>query len=206
MKYFTVAALAAVKASAQTSFLPFQGYSYGNLRNYYLKGLNENLSASQTNISMGGNNKSWVLDQADETTIDSAYWHDYLGGSLSFDVDVVDVGCQCAATIHLVKLTADGQCSWDRKDEGTTPACQRVELMEANPWTYNVAAYPCDNGVCEPSVTAQSATSYGPGPEYQIDSTKPYSVNTRFWANYYTDTGAWSLARIETHLTQDGRS
>lgn len=165
----------------------------------------DTITAANDEITVGGNNRAFVFATPDESSETNAFMWDLLGGSLTFDVDVSGVGCQCAAGAYLVKIEEDGVCSCDVKEFGTEPGCSRIELMEANPWHFNVATYPCAGGQCAgTSATAQSANGYGPGSS--IDSTMPYTVQTRFWADYYTDTGSWALNSIETTLTQGGNS
>lgn len=82
--------------------------------------------------------------------------------------------------------------------------------MEANVQDFRTASHPCSVGSCDVESQCKrsvDANAYGPGAAYTIDTTRDYSVQTRFWAEtdaavtYYT-----YLNRIETTLTQDGNS
>ena len=79
---------------------------------------------------MGYNNRAWVLDYPSDETTYWSYWHDYLGGTIKFDVNLASASCQQAAGMYLVQAD-DENCSWKAKSGGD-PQCARVELMEAN--------------------------------------------------------------------------
>lgn len=53
------------------------------------------LQTSDRTIEIGEENRAFILEVDDETTTYNAHFHDYLGGSVAFDVDVSDVGCGC---------------------------------------------------------------------------------------------------------------
>jgi len=62
---------------------------------------------------------------------DGAFKPNYLGGSLKFDVNVSDVGCNCAAGVFLVAL--DGQkCNMGEYDSDSPPECPTIDIMKAN--------------------------------------------------------------------------
>ena len=50
----------------------------------------------------------------------------YLNSTLKFDVNVSDVGCNCAAGVFLVNLN-DDSCN-----QGESPQCSIVDVMKAN--------------------------------------------------------------------------
>lgn len=69
----------------------------------WVKGLDgQDLETDGDVVRMGYNNRAWVTDFADDESVYWAYWHPYLGGTLSFDVDLSMVSCDCAAGIYLV--------------------------------------------------------------------------------------------------------
>jgi len=69
---------------------------------------------------MGFDNRAFVLNEANDDSIDKAFKHKYLGGTLKFNVDVSDVGCNCAAGVFLVALD-DKDCNWDDHDSSSPP-------------------------------------------------------------------------------------
>ena len=80
---------------------------------------------------MGENNRAFVLDTAQVESTYWAYYNEYIGGSVQFDVDVSQVLCDSVAGVYLTALD-DEKCSWDIKKNGVTPECQSIDLMESN--------------------------------------------------------------------------
>lgn len=68
---------------------------------------------------------------------------------------------------------------------------------------FTAASYPCEDGFCEDvSETQQRADSadYGNGDGFKIDSSKPFNVDTRFFASKNGDGEADELIKIVTTL------
>ena len=66
-----------------------QSSKMGGPHNFYVKGLDgAYLETSNDKMSMGLDNKAFILDYAYDDSESWSYWHDYLGGTLYFDVDV----------------------------------------------------------------------------------------------------------------------
>ena len=115
----------------------------------HMKGLDDRrLSTSGNSLTMGENNRAFILDFPYDDTTYWSYWHNYFDATLTFDVDVSDVGCDCAAGLHLVALN-DETCGWDAIGDDSAPQCQTIDLMKANKYGHNTAAHPCEAGVCE---------------------------------------------------------
>ena len=115
-----------------------------------MKGLdNQCLKTEGATMTLSENNRTWIRDRA----LDDLYWvyhHNFLGGTMEFDVDLSGVECASASGVYLVE--ADGeQCSFNSKEADATPQCSRIELMEANKFGFNAATYPCLFGQCDPS-------------------------------------------------------
>lgn len=145
---------------------------------------NKQLTTSGNEVTMGHNNRAWILDYPNDQAVYWSYWHNYLGGTLSYDIDLSGVDCACSAGLYLVQAN-DGSCSWNEKGELVEPNCSRVELMEANINGFKTAAFPCEFDACpsgSPTTEFASRNEYGPGPEYKIDTTRKFSVTTRFFA------------------------
>jgi hypothetical protein len=173
---------------------------------YGLEG--KELVGHQDSLTVGAENRAFLLDVEDTSSIHYAYYHDFLGGSMEYSVDLRDVECACAAGVYLVG-TDYQECGWDSQEPGATPACPRVEVMEANKDAFKVATHPCLFGQCEPdSPTTEYLNGYGSGPNFTINSDKPFHVKTRFYSSEESIDGTdyLSLQYIETTLTQDGKN
>jgi hypothetical protein len=127
-----------------------QSDQMGGPHNFYLKGLDgAYIETSSDTIKMGLDNKAFVLDYAYDDTEYWSYWHNYLGGTLYFDVDVSDVECECAAGVFLVELDAANNCGWEQKNLGETPQCASIDVMEANKHGLRTQTLPCEFGICD---------------------------------------------------------
>ena len=152
-------------------------------KNYYLKGRDgKALCTDADKIEMGLDNRAFVLNEANDGSIDKAFKHNYLGGSLKFDVDVSDVGCNCAAGVFLVALD-DKDCNWGDHDSSSPPQCPRVDVMVANTAGFKTESRPCENGSCDAANFCKSdklddGVSYGAGSGYFINTLEPYTVET----------------------------
>lgn len=93
---------------------------------------------------MGYNNRAWVLDYPDTSTTYWSYFHNYLGGTFKFDVNLARAECQQAAGMYLVQ--ADNENCGMNSKSGGDPQCARVELMEANILGFKTASFPCEKG------------------------------------------------------------
>jgi hypothetical protein len=51
------------------------------------------LTSSGSTVTMGNNNRAWILDYPNDEDIYWSYWHDYLGGTFEFEVDLAEIGC-----------------------------------------------------------------------------------------------------------------
>ena len=96
---------------------------YGKDSTYYLNGIaGQHLETDGHNIFMGENNRAFVLDTAQTDSTYWAYYEQYIGGSVQFDVDVSQVECDSVTGVYLAALD-DDKCSWDMKDKGVVPEC-----------------------------------------------------------------------------------
>jgi hypothetical protein len=96
---------------------------------------------------MGLDNRAFVLTEADYST-NKAFKPKYLGGTLKFDVDVSDLGCNCAAGVFLVALDED-KCNWGSYEGTSQPQCPTVDVMVANTKGFATAGHPCESGSCD---------------------------------------------------------
>ena len=98
---------------------------------FFLKGRDGQALCTDANkIQMGLDNRAFVLTEADYSA-DKAFKPKYLGGTLKFDVDVSDLGCNCAAGVFLVALDED-KCNWGNYAAPNKPQCPTVDVMKAN--------------------------------------------------------------------------
>ena len=178
---------------------------------FYVKGLyGSTLETDGDTLNMYENNRAWVLDHAYDDSVFWAYKHKYQGGSVTFDVDMSEVGCGCAAGVYLAKLD-DDECTWGAYEPGTRPQCASVDVMEANKYGFNTASYPCEFGVCEEVSQCQRRAqevdrfAYGPGLDYTIDTTKSFTVKTQFFTNEDETEEYTDITSIKTVLSQEGR-
>ena len=107
-------------------------------RNLWLKGRDERaLCIDEYNeIEVGHDNRAWLLEGVagynnGVPTTDDTVQPNFLGGSLQFDVDVNDLGCNCAAGVFLVALDGE-QCKKDAYESGAQPQCSSINVMKAN--------------------------------------------------------------------------
>lgn len=188
-------------------FAEFEAYAdvYGGQWDMYAYGLQgRELSSAGDSVTIGENNRAWILDYKKDDSTYWSYWHDYLGGSFEYTVDLSAVDCACSAGMYLMQAD-DESCSWNPKESGVSPQCSRVELMEANINGFKVQSFPCEFDQCpEGSDTTEfvDTDEYGPGANYKIDSTQPFTVKTHFYATADSEGKPQDLARIETCLVQ----
>jgi len=73
----------------------------------WLKGIaGQCLETEGSTVEMGQNNRAWLNDEPDrEDSAELAYYHNYLGGSMEYDVDLSQVDCACASGMYLVDTT-----------------------------------------------------------------------------------------------------
>ena len=124
---------------------------------------------------MGENNRAFVLDANRDDSTYWAYYNQYIGGSVQFDVDVSLVNCDSVTGVYLAALD-DEKCSWDIKNKGVTPECQSIDLMESNNYGFVQAV----DEQCRERVwgSSEGRMIYGPSsdPKTVINSLKPYTV------------------------------
>lgn len=165
------------------------------------------LQTSDRSLEIGENNRAFILDLDDASTTWSAHYHNYLGGSVAFDVNVSDVGCGCAAGVYLT-TSNDETCNWSDYDANVTPQCTTIDLVEANMWGFRAGYMPCMDGSCNAAAKCSSSVTsdYGPTGIEAIDTMKSYNVKTSFWVDQNVDGLYTDLQRIETVLSQHGLS
>jgi len=160
--------------------------------NLWLKGRNERALCIDEygEIEMGHDNRAWVL-KGDGSSVpgpNDTLQPNFLGGSLRFEVDVNELGCNCAAGVFLVAL--DGEECKKGVYEGTAqPQCSSINVMKANTLGFSTASRDCKDGYCNVDndnmckTVFSGSMEYGPGTEYTINTEEPYKVSTHFATN-----------------------
>ena len=162
----------------------------------------QTLTTSGDSLKISENNRAFFLKDASEK-VELAYKHNYLGGSISFDVDIADVGCGCTAGVYLAAI--DEKFNFKDLDEGVTPTCSSIDLMEADIWGLKTQTSACKNGVCSDANmcwTKTSGAKMGPGPSYSINTSAPFNVKVAFWSDADANGKATNLKKVVTSITQ----
>jgi hypothetical protein len=149
-----------------------------------------------------------------------------LNREISFDVDLSTVGCGFDASFFFVGMEEDGGMASHcytgpiygtggcdaQLPEPNKPSCHELDIIEANSLTTMMVTHTCNatNNGCEPSGCAYLPYAlgkkkfYGRGPSYCVDTTKPFTIVTRFVSVDGTDTG--DLKEIQRFYKQNGRT
>jgi len=78
--------------------------------------------------------------------LDGAFKPNYLGGTLKYDVNVSDVGCNCAAGVFLVALD-DDKCTMGEYASPSRPDCPTIDIMKANNAGFKTKSH-CHGNIC----------------------------------------------------------
>jgi cellulase len=156
-----------------------------------------------------------------------------LGQELSFDVDLSTLPCGENAALYLSEMDAtggrneynkgganygsgycDAQCPVQNWNNGTLntarrgSCCNEMDILEANARANAFTPHPCigdncDKGGCGFNPYALGYKNYY-GPGYTLDTSKPFTMITRFVTNDGTTTG--SLSEIRRFYVQNGKT
>lgn len=146
-----------------------------------------------------------------------------LGKQLSVTVDLSTVGCGCNAAFYFTLMPAydqNNQPVITRSNDYYCDAnsvsgyyCPEMDVMEANNAALQVTPhrcdapqghyYPmCDRGGCGVNSYKTSASGYGPGSSFTIDTTAPFNLTTTF----ATDATGSNLVNVTSVMTQGSAS
>ena len=149
---------------------------------FYVRGLDgRDLTTQDRAITMGSNNRAFILDFPYDDTCYWAYEHFFLGGSMSYDVDVSQVSCDRAAGLFLVQMD-DEDCSWFPQPSDYVPQCASLDVMTANKHGFAIEAHPCEFGqcdnesLCKARFTDEDYWNYGYGADFMINTENPFNV------------------------------
>ena len=160
---------------------------------FFVKGLDGGLlETKDTCLTIGENNRAFLHDKDWNDSTDWAFFHDtYVGGSLSFDVDLSEVPCQCSTGVFLTYLD-DDKCHWHAHPVDQPPQCDTIAIMEANTYGFITNHKECSSGTCTEPRQCQSGVgiqdtngTYGPGSmgDYDINTEEPFNVMTQFFVD-----------------------
>ena len=128
-----------------------------------------------------------------------------LGGSMEYDVDLSQVGCNCNAALYLIEMPAknangsfragesDGMYYCDANQIGGA-FCPEFDIMEANIFAYRAVNHHCDDpsnghyswcdreGSCAVDIITDfpDTDPYGPGSSYTINTLREFHVRVDF--------------------------
>jgi len=150
-----------------------------------------------------------------------------LGKTLSFNVDLSQVGCACNIALYLIHGPAR---DWSgNPSPGACPKspyycdanrvcgqwCPEVDVMEANNHVFQTTPHRCDQPSatgrysncdrrgCQQSTRSLGDNAYGPGPQFTIDTRKPFAVQTTFNGSMHSLPPRFT--GLTTRLQQAGR-
>jgi len=145
-----------------------------------------------------------------------------LGRSLSFDVNLANVGCACNLALYLVQMpaynssnTADPTSCGNYYCDANKVCgiyCPEFDIMEANNRAFQTTPHKCnapsgnyysscDGGGCGQNVIRINSNAYGPGGSFTINTQSEFSVNIYFGLN-----SNGQLNSVTTTLSQSGRN
>jgi hypothetical protein len=153
MRTFAVAALIAVAANAMYHEYPItQDGSTSTLyfRSQDWSSTEQDMDGSRVKISP---NNSILLKISEFEGYEYAYKPYIRGGAIEYDVDFAHHGCGCVAGVYAVAMNS--QCNGETEQDTDSPSCASIDIMQANPYGFNVSAHPCKNGNCDASSQCQ---------------------------------------------------
>lgn len=146
-----------------------------------------------------------------------------LNKELSFEVDMSTVGCGMNAALYLIGMDKDGGQAksgytgatygtgyCDAQPQAGRISCPEMDIWEANGLTTVYTTHPCQNGQCDANGCSFNTYSrgnrnfYGRGSGFQVDSTKKFTVVTRFVTVDGKDNS--NLKEIQRYYVQNGRT
>lgn len=167
-----------------------------------------------------GFNQRMYLQNGDENDPDDYFTVNLLGGSMSYDVDLSTVGCNCISALYGVTMPAQDENASGQKYcdaagiEGSY--CPGFDFMKANQFGLYSAAHSCSStpyseSTCNASAqcavdvyyggifdsAAEDPTNFGDDNTNIIDSSKPFSVRHDF-----NEDGSEQFVSHVTTLTQ----
>lgn len=148
-----------------------------------------------------------------------------LGGSMEYDVDLSEAGCNCNAAMYMIGMPAKNQNGSFRAGEDGMfycdaaavggAYCPEFDIMEANQYAYRAVNHHCNEpnsgghydwcdkpGSCAVDIITDHPTNekhYGPGSEYTIDTLREFHIKVDF-----VEDSQGTFVQYSITLTQDG--
>jgi len=170
--------------------------------NSFATGFNGN--ASGNHLVLKHNSGYSIMKTCEDWNPDHFTLFQLLGKTLSFNVDLSQVGCACNIALYLIHGPAR---DWSGNPSlGSCPKtpyycdanrvcgqwCPEVDVMEANSHVFQATPHRCDEPSatghysncdrkgCQQSTRSLGENAYGPGPQFTIDTRRPFTVQTTF--------------------------
>ena len=154
MRTFAVSAIIAVAANAMYHEYPIT--VDGSAKNLYYRSQDWS-SADQDvpgRVNVSSNN-AILLKHNEFEGHEYAYKPYIRGGAIEYTVDLGSHGCGCVAGVYAIAVNS--QCNGETEQDmssaemesGMMPSCASIDVMQANPYGFNVSAHPCANGNCD---------------------------------------------------------
>ena len=210
MRTFAVTALFAVAANA--TYETYKITQDGSSKNLYFRSQDwssAELDQNKSRIKVPENN-SILLKNQEYEGYNYAYKPYVRGGAIQYTVDLSNHGCGCVAGVYAVAMKPG--CNGENEQptdvsDGSMPSCPSIDVMQANPYGFNVAAHPCKNGSCDAQsqchydMIVEGEAMYGKGAYgpngSKINTNNPFDVKTEF----VSDPSYANLHKIRTRIT-----
>jgi len=149
------------------------------------------ITTSSSTVTLGLGPRAYLADTC-ATAFSSSVFQKFnpLGSTISFTVDLNNVGCGTDAAFYLVNMPAAGAGGtgdyYCDSNDGNGYYCTEMDLMEANRHALQITAHKCtgltsgcDGGGC--AINTQSISNgFGPSSSYKINTENPFNVAITF--------------------------
>lgn len=176
------------------------------------------VSVSKNTISLAHNARTYIAAQCDtEFKPSSFYIFKLMDKTISYTVDLSEVGCACNAALYLTSMPAYNssqspdptRCEDYYCDANKVCGiyCPEIDLIEANNHNIHITPHSCDEpdgkyyshcdgGGYSVGAYESDKLSFGPSNEHVIDTTKPFKIAHTFESN------GGSLSKITSVMSQ----
>ena len=155
-------------------------------------------------FTIGFNGRTY-LSNTEMFDKDQLFTPPLLGGSMEYDVDLSQAGCNCDASVYMIAMPAknadgsyraasDGGMGYCDANKVGGAFCPEFDIMEANKHAFRTTNHHCSEpsnghydwcdraGTCTVDVITDFPDSdpYGPGPLYTINTHREFHVKIDF--------------------------
>ena len=158
------------------------------------------IQVNGSSVTLHGGGRAYLGDTDSDTFFPHSFYQvPLLGKSLSFDVDIKDVGCSCNGALYFVSMP--GYNAAEQPDPGEQQDyycdanmvggtfCPEMDAMEANKFAMASVIHTCqspaphyyslcDRHGCGKNILDVNKDLYGPGKK--IDTNKPFTLSVSF--------------------------